>query len=78
MSLLISTTAVTDPTKNQITQSNTYMSNLTILQISLQIPKTIEKRLSQLSSSEKNIHQHPSTKTNYTKIKYANTEIHNK
>ena len=34
-----------------------------------QIPKTIEKRLSQLSSSEKySMNQHLSTKTNYTSL----------
>ena len=35
LSVLISTTVLNDPTKNQMTQSNAYILNLTILQVSL-------------------------------------------
>ena len=77
MSLLISTTAVTDPTKNQITQSNTYIKSNHPPNIIKQIPKTIEKRLSPLMSAP--FYEDKLQQSGYQqKLKYANTEIHNK
>ena len=90
MSLLISTTELCDPTKNQITKPNTYAPNLTIHQISLnQFPNNRKTPLPALvlwkhiqwiklikKITEDKLHQ-----SGYQqKLKYnlVNTKIHNK
>ena len=89
MSLLISTTALTDPTKNQIIYiiQHIHVESNHPPNIIKQIPKTIEKRLSQLSSSEEIFNEsapfyedklHQSGYQQKLEYNPANTEIHNK